>query len=190
MRTAIVSDEEIAASVLEPHFCAVRDLFSQFEPEPGLKLSKLAKVQFVIDSKVHDKPRHFAATYEEKPLMVFAPQIVDLGVETVVAILAHEFGHAADFQYPSRWYTHARGPCVARWIDSKDVERKLKNGNRVDTKPFRAWSKAWSDRGRDQVEWAADGIAEAVTGKHITYDGPLVLQCLHGHGIERPKGLR
>lgn len=183
----LVTKEEIAASVIEPHFKAVQDVFSSFEPEPGMRLSKLERVKFIIEPKVHDKPRHFAATRDDALLMMFAPQIIELDIDTLVAILAHEFGHAADFAYPARWFTHDRGPCRAEWIDSNRVEEKV--GPRRDTKSFRAWSKLWRDRGKDQVEWAADGIAEAVLDKHITYCKPLLLQSFVC-GIDRPKGLR
>lgn len=174
-----ISREEIAASVILPHFHAVRDVFCGFEPEPGQSLSRLGKVKFIIDPDIRDKPRHFAATRDDGYLMMFAPEFVDLEFETVVAILTHEFGHAADFVYPGRWVTAPDGPQKAHWVRSSDLE----------TKSFRRWRKFWEDRGRDQVEWAADGIAESVTGKRIEYCGDCVLQCFHG-GIKRPKGLR
>jgi len=172
-------NDEIAATVIAPHFDAVRDVFLGFDPEPDFSFVRLEKLKFVIDPKMHDKPRHFAATRDDGLLMLFAPQIVDLDVETLVAIIAHEFGHALDFLYPARFYTPADGPARASWIEERNV----------DTRAFRAWSKLWEDRNRDQVEWAADGIAELVTGQHITYCGSCVLQCFGG-GIERPKGLR
>jgi len=164
-----------------PHFCAVQDVFSAFEVEPGVRLEKLAKVKFRIEPKVHDKPRHFAATYEDARLMIFAPEIVDLPFETLVAILSHEFGHAADFAYPARWFmAGGGGPSTASWIPEK----------RTDSRLFRQWDKAWTGRSRDQVEWAADGIAQHVTGQKITYCGDCMLQTFSGCGVERPKGLR
>jgi hypothetical protein len=174
-----ITQEEIAATVVAPHFEGVRDVFLSFSPEPDLRLQKLKKIKFVIDESMHDTPRHFAATRDDGLLMLFAPEIVDLDVETLVAIIAHEFGHALDFLYPARFYMPADGPAEATWI----VERDL------DTRAFRTWSKIWDKRNRDQIEWAADGIAEFMTGKHITYCGPCILQCFSG-GIERPKGLR
>jgi hypothetical protein len=175
-----VSREEIAASVVMPHFCAVQDVFSDFEIEPGVRLDKLAKVKFRIEPKVHDKARHFAATYEDARLMIFAPEIVDLPFETLVAIMAHEFGHAADFAYPARWYTaDGSGPTSASWIPNRKTDSRL----------FRQWDKTWAARNRDQIEWAADAIAQVVTGQKITYCGDCMLQTFSG-GVERPKGLR
>lgn len=191
----MLTDEEIAASILEPHFKAVQERFVAFEPEPGLRLVKLAKVKFIVDPKVHDTERHFAATRDDARLMYFAPQIVDLPPETLVAILAHEFGHAADFAYAARWFMPANGPGCARWIKTNEVEKVAKNGARGDTSSFRAWSRSWAarddegERGRDRIEWAADGIAEAVVGKPIYYCGDPLLQCFCC-GIERPAGLR
>jgi len=180
VNAASISREEIAASVVMPHFCAVQDAFAEFEVEPGVKLVKLAKVKFVIDPKIHDKPRHFAATFEDGRSMVFAPEIVDLPFETLVAILAHEFGHAADFAYPARWFMAGGGPSTASWIPERKTDSRL----------FRQWDKTWTGRNRDQVEWAADGIAQAVTGQTLTYCGDCMLQSFSGCGVERPKGLR
>lgn len=174
-----LSSEEIAASVILPHFHAVQDVFSSYRPEPGFRLTRLQRVDFIIDPNLHDKPRHFAATRDDGRLMMFAPQIVDLDVHTFVAILMHEFGHATDFAYPGRWMMPPDGPEKATWICESDV----------DTKPFHKWRKIWEDRTRDQVEWAADGIAQSITGKSIGYCGDCVLQCFEG-GIPRPKGLR
>lgn len=170
---------ESTALVIKPYFDAARDVFSSCEIEPGFTLSRLAKVKFIVDPKIHNKPRHFAATMDDGLLMMFAPQFVELPVETLVAIITHEFGHAADFVYPARWYTPSNGPSKASWIESGGV----------DTRAFRLWTKLWEDRGRDQVEWAADGIAQAVTGKHLVYGGDCMLQRF-SQGVERPKGLR
>jgi len=174
-----ISREEIAASVILPHFHAVQDVFSFHKPELGIRLDRLTRVTFIVDPDIHDKPRHFAATRDDGRLMMFAPEIVDLDVETLVAIVTHEFGHAADFVYPARWIMPPDGPGKARWIRDDEIA----------TKPFRQWRKLWEDRNRDQVEWAADGVAEAVTGKKIGYCGDCIIQCFEG-GIGRPKGLR
>jgi hypothetical protein len=169
---------ELAASVVQPHFDAVRDVFLEHTPAPGETLGMLARTRFEIDTEIHDSRRHFAATRDDGLLMMFAPGIVDLDLETLAAILAHEFGHATDFLYPARWLTPMDGPGKAAWIP-------------VGTPPKLSarWSKLWKDRTRDQVEWAADGIGEAVTGKPIRYCGNLLLQCFTGTK-ERPRWLR
>ncbi len=175
-----LTDDEMVTSVLAPHFCAVQDVVAAHEVEPGFCLEKAKKVRFVIDPEIHDKPRHFAATRDDGVLMLFAPQIIDLPFDTLVAILAHEFGHALDFLYPGRWYSRSDGPGEAFWIAERDM----------DTKAFRSWRKVWETRRRDHVEWAADGIALSVTGKEITYSGNCLLQTFSGIGSDRPKGLR
>jgi hypothetical protein len=170
---------EIAREILAPHFDAVKDVYAAFCPEPGhAPLARAAETKFVIDPKQHDTERHFAACRDDGLKMIFAPQIVDLPVDTLVAILAHEFGHALDFLYPGHWVTPPRGPGLAVWI-----------GDPSATKQGRAWRKLWEDRDTDRVEWAADGIAQAVTGKKLGYCGPCMLQCFAG-GVERPEGLR
>jgi hypothetical protein len=196
-----VDDNEVAAAILQPHFDAVRDVFVAYEPgvstEVGGRvlrprgLVKLAKTKFVIDPKIRDTRRHFAATRDDGLLMMFAPEFVDLPMDTVVAVICHEFGHAADFAYPARWLMPPDGPGCAVWIDDPDV------------KPARQWRTLWRQRNdlagkrdktktcehaRDQIEWAADGIAEAVTGKRVGYCGDCLLQCFRGE--ERPAGLR
>jgi hypothetical protein len=170
---------EVVASVVRPHFDAVRDLFSEYVPA-GWKepLSKLQHVTFVVDSEMHDSPRHFAACRTDGKQLILAPQFVQLPVETLVAILAHEFGHAADFAYPAHWRLMPAGPGVAEWI-----------GEPSETKWGRAWQKTWLGRNKDHVEWTADGIAMAVTGRAIGYCGPCVLQHFD-EGVPRPKGLR
>lgn len=188
---------ELAAAVLDPHFSAVRDVYV----ESGLP--KLRKTKFVVDPDLHDTPRHFAACREDGLLILLAPQAADLPVNTLIAIMAHEFGHAADFAYPGCWLIPFDGPQVCSWIGESERAKAeawrkfgeptkrsrvgLKNDDRrhaID------WMKAWESRDKDQIEWTADGIAEAVTGQHLTYCGDCVLQCLGGRGIERPRGLR
>lgn len=170
------SPDKIAASVLRPYFDAVRDVYVEWG------LERMADVRFVITTEVHDKRRHFAATTEDGKRMLYAPQIVELPHDTLIAIIAHEFGHAADFAYPALWVTPDDGPGRATFLDA--LGEKF-----WDTKAGRTRVAEWQRRNRDQVEWSADSIAEAVTGKRIGYAGDCVLQTLRG-GVDRPMGLR
>ena len=169
----MVVPSEIADSILKPHFDAVRDVFVEYRTHTGETLKLLAKTRFVVVEGVHDGGRHFAGCREDGLLLYLAPESVELPVETLVAILAHEFGHAADFAYPARWLPERDEP--ARWLEE---------GRRGTTK----WRKAWGQRNEDQVEWAADSIAYAVTGKRVGYCGPCLLQCFDGK--PRPEGLK
>ncbi len=181
-----VQNDEIVATVLAPYFDAVRDRFVEFRPDASACLERLRKTKFVIEAKNHNSGRHFASTRDDGMLMIFAPQIVELPVETLVAILAHEFGHAADFAYPAHWLTRGQPDDVASWI-----------GDPRATRQSRKWQKLWYDQNdhssqdpnRDRIEWRADAIAFAVTGRRLGYCGDCVLQCFKG-GIERPPGLR
>lgn len=174
-------DLEVAEAVIVPHFDAVRDAYCEFRPESGHSgLTRLRRTKFIIDPAMHDSPRHFAACRDDGMLMLFAPQLIDLPIETMVAILTHEFGHAADFAYGAAWYTDGSGPSPARWI-----------GEHEDDRGWRAWRKGWRQRGKDQVEWAADGIAQAVTGRRLGYCGETccMLQAFD-QCQPRPAGLR
>ena len=197
----MVDEDEIAHTVLQPHFDAVRDEFAAFEVAPGVPLGRLRRVRYVITSEARSSERHFAATLDTGMSMIFAPQIVDLPVETLVAILAHEFGHAADFAYPACWTWPKNAPGAAMWVGESDHARaaawrftfgkagaKSRSGG-DDKAPSENWAFAWHRRNRDQIEWAADAIATAVTGQAIGYCGPCMLQCFHG-GMARPAGLR
>ena len=165
-------DPEEANVIVLPYFDAVRDTFAEFEPEPGRPLAQCANVRFEIDERFHDTDRHYAACRDDGRRIYLAPQVLFLKQETLVAILAHEFGHATDFLYPGHWQTPLEGPARARWLGD----------------PASGWRRKWEERNGDQVEWAADGIAEAVTGKKIGYCGRCLVQCFSG--IPRPKGLR
>lgn len=169
-------DDEAAAAILLPHFDAVRDTFSEFETEDG-RLEKIDRVKFLIDSDYHDSERHFAACRTDGKLIYFAPQIVKLKHESVVAIIAHELGHAADFLYPAHWMTALDGEAVpAKWIGEPTSSTVL------------GWRRIWEERSPDQVEWAADAIAYRIIGKKIGYCGPCMIQCFSGK--PRPRGLR
>jgi hypothetical protein len=163
--------------VLKPHFDAVRDIFVEFG------LVRLERVRFSIEPEIHDKARHFAATTETGIEQMYAPEIIELPHDTLVAILAHEFGHSSDFAYPGWWLGPVRGP------GEEVIFLGDQPGSFWGSKRGRATVQSWERRSRDQVEWTADAIAELVTDKRIGYAGDCMLQTLRG-GVERPAGLR
>lgn len=174
----MVDDLELAAAVLEPHFDAVRDVFAEFRPDGGVPLSKIKKVKLIVDPAIRNSPRHYAACRTDGKYILLAPQAADLPLEQLVAIISHEFGHAADFNYPGKWLTPNRGDEEAIWV-----------GDHEDSKQLRKWFKLWNQRSDDQIEMAADSIAYTVTGMPISYCGPCMLQCFSGTR-SRPRGLR
>jgi hypothetical protein len=167
---------EVIACIIQPYFDAVRYKFASFKPEPSVALSKLSKVGFLIEPAVHNTPRHFAACRDDGGLILLAPEFADLSEENVIAMLAHEFGHAADFAYPGNWVTSDDPTKAAVWI-----------GNRNDKQAMR-WRKFWMGRNTDQQEMAADSIVKTITGKTVGYCGDLTIQCFTGK--PRPVGLR
>jgi hypothetical protein len=189
-----MDDLEVAAAILEPHFEAVKDTFVDFEPEPGERLTLLRSTRLVVDPDVHDSPRHYAQCRDDGLLIKLAPESVALDLETLTAILVHEFGHAADFAYPARWVAVKGQP--ASWVgeggswyyDSQGNARWQQDSGK-EARRIRRWQSLWHDRSDDQVEWSADSIAQAVTGLQVRYCGPCMLQCFSGDG-GRPKGLR
>jgi hypothetical protein len=169
---------EIADVILEPHFDAVKDTFVEFEPQPGANLSRLRKTRLVVDPTVHDTPRHYARCRDDGFLIEVAPEAVELPLERLVAILAHEFGHASDFAYPGCWVIPQRRGEKAKWIGDDN------------SKAARFWrERLWHERDSHQVELGADAIAYAVTGRKIHYCGPCMVQCFNG-GKLRPRELR
>ena len=181
-------DPEIAAVVLAPYFDAVRDTFASFEPVTGVRLERLRKTGFLVDPDVHDSPRHYAACRDDGAQLLFAPEIAtEVDAETLVTILAHEFGHAADLAYPGDW-------CVLR--AGSETQEAVWIGERRDraAEHWRSW--LWPRRGDDEIEWAADCIAERVTGRSVHYCGRCLLQCFSPAKrrpqkyVRRPAGLR
>ncbi|MHC4854654.1 MAG: hypothetical protein ACYTF5_21840 [Planctomycetota bacterium] len=173
--TAVVYSE-LAAIVLAPHFDAVRDVFADFSPDGAQRLSRLKRTRLLVDPSVRDGDRHYAGCREDGMQIVLAPDAADLPVTTLVAIVAHEFGHAADFAYPGSWLFLEQGK-PAQWVEGVEGKRGTK---------MRA---LWSARDDDQVEWTADSIVQAVTGRQIGYCGRCMLQCFDA-GKTRPRGLR
>lgn len=191
-----MNQSELVFGIVQPHFDAVRDEFVSFVPEDGHGgLTKLAKVRCKVDAGMHDTERHYAAMRDDGLLMVLAPEIVELPWETIVAIVSHEFGHAADFAYPGQWLTFGGGPEKATWLGEREAGDKA----------ARKWRLLWEERmrlagggamnpaaehARDQIEWAADGIVEAVTGHRLGYCGRCMIQCFNEESKLRPAGLR
>lgn len=165
---------EVAATVIQPYFDAVRDVFAEYDPD-GTRLSRLRRTRLIIDPAIHDSPRHYAGCRDDGLEVLAAPEIVDLPPGAMVAILTHEMGHAADFAYPGQWlFVQRRLP--AEWVGAAPGKRGAKA------------RKLWNSRSDDQVEWTADAIAFAVTGKRIGYCGRCMIQCFEG-GKNRPAGL-
>ena len=195
-----MDEEEAVRSILQPYFDAVKDVFAVFRPPGHGPLSNLRNVVYEVTPDAHDKERHFARTRTDGRLMQFAPEIVDLPPETLVAIIAHEFGHAADLSHPGCWSWPKSGSGESLWVGKSQSGRShawrnifgksnAKPRNPSDDKVSASnWMIAWRDRSDDQVEWAADAIAFSVTGIRIGYCGRCMLQCFGGS--ERPAGLR
>lgn len=177
--TSLDDDPELVAALLEPHYAAVRDTFAEFSPDGGAThLDKVRKTQLLVDPDVHDSYRHFAMCRDDGLYILVAPQIVDLDIDRVVAILCHEFGHASDFLYPAKWMLlNQQLPAV--WVADQQEDKRL-----------RKWQRLWRERHHDLVEQTADGIGWAVVDRQIKYDGPCVLQTFSQGGRLRPEGLR
>lgn len=163
-------DPPEALVVLEAYFKVVQDQFVAYG------LDRCARTRLKCASWIHDTERHFAACTHDGLQIYVAPELADLPEPTVLAIFAHEFGHASDFLYPAEFARAARGP----------VRRDF---GAVSEKQVRAWVSGWKARDDDAVEVAADNIAELVLGMPIGYHGPCQLQCFN-QGVPRPVGLR
>lgn len=202
MLAASFSSDEMSASVITPYFEATRDVMvAAFEEQFGDgRRSRIRKARLIVDDAAHDTRRHFAMTHTESLAIVVAPQMADLNERIIVGILAHEFGHVADYAYPGAFAWPRGGPGAAHWIGGEPSERaaawRLVFGRaraksvteRDDDLPSANWMRAWEDRSDDEVEWAADAIAELLTGRVIGYAGPCMLQQIGGW--KRPRGLR
>lgn len=156
--------------MLDPYFEAVRARYI----ERGLE--RCRKTKLWCAPWVHDTPRHFAACTDDGEQIYAAPDLADLPDQTVLAIFAHEFGHATDFLYPAEFQLGRAG------ADRRDFSV-------VSEKQVRAWITGWNQRDADLVEQSADAIAEFVLGMRIGYAGPCQLQCFN-RGVARPAGLR
>jgi len=161
-----------AAKMLEPYVSEVRASFLR------AGLDKIASCRVEVSEKAHDGGRHFAACRTDGCLLMISPHMVHLPEATAMGIIAHEFGHAADFLYPGRWSPSKSGMVLT------PAGRTSNDG--VPTRIL----KEWRCRNDDVVERAADSIAETVLGVKIGYAGPCLLQTIGSGQRPRPQGLR
>lgn len=169
MKLPELTDEQ-ALAVLEPMWAAVCVVFSS----KGFR--EPSECRFEIRSEAHDSCRHFAATRTDGKLMIVAPELADMPIDTATAILAHEAGHIVDFRNPGRfWFRHGK-LCEMNPLPSSGRKKVIS---------------AWDDRGDDEIEYVGDAIAEMVTGRRIGYVGPPgCLVQTWDRGKKRPTGLR
>jgi hypothetical protein len=171
---------EEAYAILEPYFLAVQE---RFVAEGA---GRTGDVQLEVAPWAHDAPRHFAATATTGSPVVVAPELAELPEETVLAILAHEFGHAVDYLYPGEYVLVDDGELELVRLPPTPAHDL---GGQRGEQAYLARMRRWEHRDDDTVERTADAIAEYFTGHAIGYCGPCSLQCFD-RGVSRPKGLR
>lgn len=167
LETDLSLDE--ARAIIEPYFIAVREKFER----AGYR--RISKTRLGCDSGMHDSARHFAGCREDGGLILVAPELAELNHDVVLAILAHECGHATDFLYPAEFV-----------LEGRSVVRRDRDAE--SDKQWRKFLNAFKARDDDAVELTADAIAESVLGVPIGYRGPCRLQAFGG--TPRPLGLR
>lgn len=166
----VLSADE-AHAVIEPYFEAIREDYLAHG------LVKCKRTRLFVAPAMHDTERHFGACKDDGSAILIAPELADAPVAVVLAILAHEFGHATDFLYPGEFVLGAEGPALRR--AQKEAEEKQ----------WSKWLKAWHKRDDDVVELTADAIAERVMGVAYGYQGPCWIQSFDARAA-RPMGLR
>lgn len=164
-------DPDAAHLVIEPYFLALREIYI----ERGYGRSK--RTDLYCAPWIHDSPRHFAACRDDGRAIIVAPELAEQDERIVLAVLAHELGHATDFLYPGSF---------ALGKDRRALERDREDFN---DDQWARWIRSWEGRNDDVVEFTADAIAEHVMGVKIGYVGPCKLQCFN-LGVARPRGLR
>jgi len=162
---------EEAYVVLEPYFNVVREEYVKY----GLKLCR--RTRLFVAPGMHDSPRHFGACKDDGSMILLAPELADVPDTVMLAIMAHELGHATDFLYPGEFVLGDGGPALRR--SKRDT----------DDKQWSKWLKAWHRRDDDVIELTADAIAERVMGAPYGYQGPCAIQSFDAVRA-RPMGLR
>lgn len=167
--TTDLSNEE-AQLILEPYFLVVQERYC----EGGLDLC--LGTRMIVDPQMHDTARHFAACDSSGKKIFLAPELAEWPEETVLAVIAHELGHACDFLYPGQfWLRGEDAPALRRLPEStKHWQRSLRD---------------WKNRDDDLVELTADAIAHYALGVRYGYRGPCLIQTFGATRL-RPVGLR
>jgi len=189
----LTSDE--AWAVLEPYWI---EIVAEFKAKSLLAPTKISRVE--VDPAWHDTCRHFAGATTDASVVIFAPELADMPVPTIRAIMAHEAGHLSDFAAPGiHWYRpmtalplrEGLGATVFADGSPKSTDPVLMIVDKLPGKNIRKHMEQWRSRSTDEVEMVADQIAEMVMGQKIGYVGPsgCIVQTL-GRGKTRPKGLR
>jgi hypothetical protein len=166
-----LTDEE-AHAILLPCFTAVQEQYLQYG------LDRCARTRLIIDPKMHDTNRHFAACTDDGGTIYMAPELAELPLETVFAVAAHELGHACDFLYPGQFALRGDDEPAA-WRDPAAIKERH----------WRRGLKEWQGRDDDSVELTADAIAHLVMGVRYGYRGPCLIQSFAAMRL-RPMGLR
>ncbi len=162
-----------AHALLKPYVEAIRATYI----ERGLV--KVGATRWRVTPEAHDGGRHFAMCRTDGTEIQLAPEMILLPTATARGIIAHEFGHAADYLYPAQFLPGPGGRLYP-----------VRAGQRSNDGVPAARYNAWVRRNYDEIERTADGIAEGVLGERIGYAGPCQLETL-GAGVRpRPRGLR
>lgn len=180
IRSDLTCDETLA--VLDPFFTAAREVFVAYEME-WHSASRMRRVRLECAPEVHDTPRHFAGATEDGRSILVTPELAELPEATVAAILAHEFGHAMDFAYPSVFRLSVDGALVRAEPADEQPDKRA-------SQAAVAAMRQWRDRDEDVVERTADAVAALVTGRSLGYSGPCLLQTFDAGIRPRPRGLR
>lgn len=169
--TTDLTNEE-AHLILEPYYDEVRRRYV----DAGLDLCR--RTRLVVDPSMHDTARHFAACQDDGKLILVAPELAEYHEEVVLAIMAHELGHACDFLYPGEFAMGAEdAPALRRSPDS------------MKSRHWHQWLRDWRKRDDDLVELTADAISHYALGVRYGYRGPCLIQTF-GATKPRPVGLR
>jgi hypothetical protein len=171
---------EEAKAILEPYFIVAQERFVE------ARFTRVRRTSFKVTGRMHDSARHFAGTREDGLVVEVAPEMVEIGEEFVIAIMAHELGHATDFLYPGEFVLGHDEELVRRrrpGLVTDEVE------DDPEAKQWKRWHRMWLKRDAYVVEKTADRIAEFVYEKPIGYTGPCLLETFEG-GVPRPTELR
>lgn len=142
-------------------------------------LDKVKRTKVIVTPDARDDGRHFAYCRTDGGLIGLAPEMIGLPAATCLGIIAHEFGHAADYLYPGAFCVTSSGKVLGA-LAGPTSKQVVPN----------ARYRHWLERNYDAVERTADKVAETVLGVRIGYAGPCMLETVNAGKRPRPKGLR